>query len=41
MSAVRRPLPEPLIRVQDSPLHGQGVFAARRIQRHARHRVSG
>ena len=31
MSAVRRPLPDPLIRVQDSPLHGQGVFAARRI----------
>ncbi len=31
MSAVRRPLPESLIRVQDSPLHGQGVFAARRI----------
>ncbi|HYM28355.1 MAG TPA: SET domain-containing protein-lysine N-methyltransferase, partial [Steroidobacteraceae bacterium] len=31
MSAVRRPLPEALIRVQDSPLHGQGVFAARRI----------
>jgi len=31
MSASLRPLPEPLVRVQDSPLHGQGVFAARRI----------
>ena len=31
MSAVRRPLPPALIRVQGSPLHGQGVFAARRI----------
>jgi len=31
MSAALRPLPEPLVRVQDSPLHGQGVFAARRI----------
>jgi uncharacterized protein len=35
MSAIR-PLPQPLIEVRASPLHGLGVFAVRRIQRGTR-----
>jgi SET domain-containing protein len=35
MSAVR-PLPQPLIEVRASPLHGRGVFALQRIPRGAR-----